>query len=373
MAYFDYAATAPLWPEAKAAMQEAYEIVGNPSASHAWGRKARALVEDAREEIAGYLGAKPREVIFTSGATEADILVTSILVENRPNRPKLLRSTIEHPAIAKAKLPTIELPVTPDGIIDETALVQLLNKPDFANQIGLASIMMANNETGVLQPISKLAEIFSKHDIWFHTDAVQGIAPVGFDFAATEIFAASISGHKIGGPVGIGALLLRETPKLTAPFWGGGQERELRSGTIAMPLILGFAAALRMTEKTRAEVNSQLVPAIQEFEQILQSLENVRINGIEAERHGRTVSVTIADLQLEELSFLLDNAGIYCATGSACHAGVVQSSPVLLAMGRSDNEALALRFSFGAMNTVAEIKELTETLVGIINRLRGGL
>lgn len=373
MGYFDYAATAPLWPEAKAAMADAYELIGNPSASHSEGRKARALVEDAREEIAGYLGAKPREVIFTSGATEADILVTSMLAENRPNRPKLMRSTIEHPAIAKAKLPTIELPVTPAGIVDETALAQLLNKPGLANQIGLASIMMANNETGVLQPISKLAEIFSKHDIWFHTDAVQGIAPVGFDFAAAEIFAASISAHKIGGPVGIGALLLRETPKLTAPFWGGGQEREFRSGTIAMPLILGFAAALRMTEKTRSEVNARLFPAIQEFERTLQGLENVRINGVETQRHGRTVSVTIADLEIEELIFLLDSVGICCATGSACHAGVVQPSPVLLAMGRRDSEALGLRFSFGAMNHATEIVELAKTLVNVINRLRGGL
>ena len=347
--YLDHAATAPLRPAAGRALADALCLVGNPSSLHASGRAARRLLEEARESVAADLGADPPEVVFTSGGTEADNLA---LLGAAGEDGRLLVSAIEHPAVAgvRQRLPgrVDVLGVGADGYLDPAALAGSLVPGTAAGRgTALVSVMWVNNETGAVQPVAELARRCTAAGVLFHTDAVQAVGHLGVAFGEVGADLLSVSAHKVGGPVGIGALLVRRGVALRPPGFGGGQEAGLRSGTVGVALAAGFAAALHEavaelpTETTRLEGLRRV---------LLAGL--LAVPGVEASVAGPVspaiAHVVVAGARADDVLLLLDAAGIDCSTGSACTAGVHQPSEVLLAMGRDAAAAsAALRFSFG--------------------------
>ncbi|HRA75233.1 MAG TPA: cysteine desulfurase family protein [Propionicimonas sp.] len=347
--YLDHAATAPLRPAAARALADALGQVGNPSSLHASGRAARRLLAEARESVAADLGAAPPEVVFTSGGTEADNLA---LLGAAGEDGRLLVSAIEHPAVAgvRQRLPgrVDVLGVGADGYLDPAALAGSLVPGTAAGRgTALVSVMWVNNETGAVQPVAELARRCTAAGVLFHTDAVQAVGHLGVAFGEVGADLLSVSAHKVGGPVGIGALLVRRGVALRPPGFGGGQEAGLRSGTVGVALAAGFAAALHEavaelpTETTRLEGLRRV---------LLAGL--LAVPGVEASVAGPVspaiAHVVVAGARADDVLLLLDAAGIDCSTGSACTAGVHQPSEVLLAMGRDAAAAsAALRFSFG--------------------------
>jgi cysteine desulfurase len=375
--YFDHAATTPMVPEAVEAMSRELTRVGNASSLHASGRAARRVVEESREAIAATLGARPSEVIFTSGGTEADNLAIKGAFWARPDRPGVVTSTIEHHAVhdsvgwlAAAGAQASYVPVDPAGRIDRAALERTVTA-----QTAVASLMWGNNEVGTLQPITDVARIAAERGALSHSDAVQAAGHVRLDFAASGLDLLSISAHKLGGPYGVGALLARREVALTAVLHGGGQEREVRSGTLDVAAIAGFAAAAE-TAAVRLDTESQ---RITELRAVLVGA--VRAAVPEAVVHGPEdpyavlpgiVNVGFPGCSAEAMLLLLDAAGIDCSTGAACSAGVAEPSHVLLAMGISEAEARSsLRFSLGHTSTLADVEALAAALPDAVRRSRG--
>ena len=375
--YLDHAATTPMVPEAVEAMSRELTRVGNASSLHASGRAARRVVEESRESIAACVGARPSEVIFTSGGTEADNLAIKGAFWSRPDRPGVVTSTIEHHAVhdsvgwlAAAGAQACYVPVDPAGRIDRAALEAAVTA-----QTAVASLMWGNNEVGTLQPVADLVGIAAERGALSHSDAVQAAGHIRLDFAASGLDLLSISAHKLGGPYGIGALLARREVALTAVLHGGGQEREVRSGTLDVAAIAGFAAAVetvaaRLGSESRriSDLRAALVAAL-------------RAAVPEAVVHGPNdpdavlpgiVNVGFPDCSAESMLLLLDAAGIDCSTGAACSAGVAQPSHVLLAMGLTEAAARSsLRFSLGHTSTLADIGTLAAALPDAVRRSRG--
>src|SRR4051812_25016 len=261
--YLDHAATTPMLPEAVEAMSARLQIVGNPSSLHAGGRAARRVVEEARESLALAVGARPSEIVFTSGGTEADNLAVKGLFWQRrsesPRRTRILASAVEHHAVMDSALWLAEheaaqvqwLPVDNTGRVrPETLEAALADDPD---SVALVSVMWANNEVGTVQPVARLAEVAHTHGVPIHSDAVQAFGQLPVDFAASDLDAMTVTGHKIGGPLGVGALVLRRTASLPPVLQGGGQERDARSGTLDTPAIAGLAAAAEVAVKRQPE------------------------------------------------------------------------------------------------------------------------
>lgn len=381
--YLDHAATTPLAAEALAALTRELARTGNPSSLHGSGRRARRAVEDARETIAATAGAHPSEVIFTSGGTEADNLAVKGLywsrVAGNPARRRILCSAVEHHAV----MDTVEwlerhegaevawLPVDAEGRIDLAFLeAELAQEPE---NIALVTVMWANNEVGTIQPIRRIVELAHAVSIPVHSDAVQAFGSLPVDFKASGLDAMSISAHKIGGPVGVGALLLGRAVTLTPVQHGGGQERDVRSGTLDTASIAAFAAAAQAAS-AGLEAEAARLSGLRDrlIQGVRERIPEAVLRG--APGSGRlpgNAHFTFPGCEGDSLLFLLDLAGIESSTGSACTAGVPRPSHVLLAMGLDEETARgAQRFSLGHASVAADVDALLAALPDAYARAR---
>ena len=371
--YVDHAATTPMSPAAISAISQQMQQLGNPSSLHSHGRATRKALEDAREVIAQQVECLPSEVIFTASGTEANNIALKGLFWNGKKSGKnvIVISAIEHHAIMDPAhwlqthegAEVITVPVNGDGVIDLENLHELVSAR--GNEIAAISIMHSNNETGVLQPIKSVVEIAG--DIPVHTDAVQSFKKVPMSYKDLGVTALTLSAHKIGGPLGIGALILRRAFEIPALLHGGGQEREIRSGTLNAPSIVAFAAAA--TEKYPTGEVLRLRDSF--IAGIKSSINDAYVNGENSERLPGIVNVTFPGTQSDTLLLLLDSAHVSASTGSACSAGVHEASHVLLAMGHNETTAQSsLRFSFGASSTQADVDFVLSVLPDVISRGR---
>jgi cysteine desulfurase len=383
LAYLDHAATTPVYPEVIEAMAAQLAAVGNASALHGSGRAARRVVEESREMIAAAVGSRPSEVVFTSGGTEADNLaVKGFLWARRkadPRRTRILSTSIEHHAVLDPLrwLQTDEgsevelVPVDSAGRLDVDALRASVERDP--GSVALISVMWANNEVGTIQPVDEVVAIAAPHAIPVHSDAVQGLGQLPLDFAASGLDAMTIAGHKIGGPVGVGALLLRREAALVPLLHGGGQERDVRSGTMNAPASAGLAVAAELAVKGQPERAPALAALRDELiARILEAVPDAQLNGPPGDaRLPGNAHLSFPGCEGDSLLMLLDAQGIECSTGSACSAGVPQASHVLLAMGRE--EAIArgsLRFSLGHTSTRNDVERVVEAIGPAVQRAR---
>ena len=382
MAYLDHAATTPMLPEAIGAYIAASGAVGNASSLHGPGRHARRRVEEARERIAAGLGARPSEVIFTAGGTESDNLaVKGIFWARRaadPARVRILASAVEHHAVLDAVLwlerheaaAVSWLPVDGLGRVEVSALAELLDR--YGDEVALVTAMWANNEVGTVQPVAEIAALAATWGVPYHTDAVQAVGQVPVDFAASGAAALTVSGHKLGGPVGVGALLLGRDVACVPVLHGGGQERDVRSGTLDVPGIVAFATAVEAGVKGQPEHAVRLAALRDELvARVLAAVPDAVLNGDPTDRLPGNAHFSFPGCEGDALLLLLDAAGIACSTGSACSAGVAQPSHVLLAIGADEDRARSsLRFTFGYSSTSSDIDELVAALPGAVERAR---
>jgi cysteine desulfurase len=383
LAYLDHAATTPVYPEVIEAMAAQLAAVGNASALHGSGRAARRVVEESREMIAAAVGSRPSEVVFTSGGTEADNLaVKGFLWARRkadPRRTRILSTSIEHHAVLDPLrwLQTDEgsevelVPVDSAGRLDVDALRASVERDP--GSVALISVMWANNEVGTIQPVDEVVAIAAPHAIPVHSDAVQGLGQLPLDFAASGLDAMTIAGHKIGGPVGVGALLLRREAALVPLLHGGGQERDVRSGTMNAPASAGLAVAAELAVKGQPERAPALAALRDELiARVLEAVPDAQLNGPPGDaRLPGNAHLSFPGCEGDSLLMLLDAQGIECSTGSACSAGVPQASHVLLAMGRE--EAIArgsLRFSLGHTSTRNDVERVVEAIGPAVQRAR---
>lgn len=366
--YLDHNATTPTRPEVWDAMRPAWEVVGNPSSAHHAGRKARRFLEDARERVAALIGAGADEVIFTSGATEANNLALFGLVGERGH---LLASPIEHPCVVEPmKQLAIRgfdvewLPVTPRGHVEQRAIIDCV-RPDTR----LASLMLANHETGAIQPVRHVAKTLPKH-VLLHCDAAQALGKILVNFRELSATALTASGHKFGGPKGVGVLVLKRGTVLRPLTFGGHQQQGRRPGTEPVALAVGFAAALELAvrelDANRAKLGGMRARFLQRLEG-LSLIVNSPDDGLPT-----TLNVSFPGCRSDVLLMALDLAGIACSTGSACSSGSLLPSPVLQAMGVPD-EVLrsAIRFSFGPSLTEADIDEAGNRVATCVRQILG--
>lgn len=380
--YLDHAATTDVLPAAIDAMVEQMRAGGNPSSLHALGRDARATVEYARERIARAIGADPAEVIFTSGGTEADNLAVKGIYwkrrEEDPQRTRILVSSIEHHAVEdtcewleKAEGAHVEwIPVDERGRVDPQTVRELIEKNP--EDVALVTVMWANNEVGTVQPIPEIAAIAAEYGIPMHSDAVQAFGAVPIDFHASGTTTLAISGHKIGGPMGIGALVATRAVQMTPVLHGGGQERSVRSGTIDAPAIAGFAEAAVHAVEHLPEESARIAALRNELVAAVGALiPQAHLSGedpLTEEYPGQkrlpgNAHFTFENAEGDTLLFLLDMQGISSSTGSACNAGVTRPSHVLIAMGMDEDTARsAQRFTLGHSSTGADIARLIAAL-----------
>ncbi len=382
MAYLDHAATTPMLAEAVEAYVAATATVGNASSLHASGRSARRRVEEAREQVAASLGARPSEVIFTAGGTESDNLaVKGVFWARRgadARRTRVVASAVEHHAVldAVAWLAEAEgaevtwLPVDELGRVSVEALREELEQ--HANEVALVTVMWANNEVGTIQPVAELAAVAAAHGVPFHTDAIQAVGQVGVDFAGTGASALTVTGHKLGGPAGVGALLLARDVAATPILHGGGQERDIRSGTLDVAGISAFAVAVELAVKRQPELAARVKGLRDDLvTRVREAVPDAVVNGDPQLRLPGNAHFTFPGCEGDALLLLLDAAGIACSTGSACSAGIAQPSHVLLAMGADDGLARStLRFTLGHTSTAADVDELIAALPAAVERAR---
>ena len=380
--YLDNAATTAVLPEVIDVMTRELSQTGNPSSLHTHGRQARKDVEIAREQIADALHCRANEVIFTAGGTEANNLAIKGLVwyaqQLDPKKRIVIVSSIEHHAVldpalwleASKQATLILAPVDELGRIDLVKLESLILQHE--DEIALVSVMWANNEVGTIQPIEEIAHLVSEHGILFHTDAVQAVGSLPVRFDAYPIDAMTISGHKLGGPMGIGALILKRELKAIPIIHGGGQEREIRSGTLPTHLIAGLGTAIESAVKNQAEYAKRVSEIRDEFIKGVEAhVEGAKLMGDRTSRLPGNAHFCFEGAEGDALLMLLDAAGVSCSTGSACTAGIAQPSHVLLAMGLREGEAIgALRFSFGRQSTIEEAQTVVDLLPEIVARAR---
>ncbi|WP_128801867.1 MULTISPECIES: cysteine desulfurase family protein [unclassified Streptomyces] len=382
MAYLDHAATTPMLPEAVEAMTAQLSVTGNASSLHASGRQARRTVEEARETLAEALGARPSEVVLTSGGTEADNLAVKGLYWSRrtadPARTRVLASPVEHHAVLDAvdwlgehEGATVEyLPVDPYGRVrPETLREAIARNP---GDVALATVMWANNEIGTVMPVRELADVAQEFGIPLHADAVQALGQVPVDFAASGLAAMTVSGHKIGGPYGIGALVLGREHTPVPVLHGGGQERHVRSGTLDVPAVASFAVAARLAVEQREWFATE-IGALRDSltEAVLAAVPDAILGGDPVDRLPANAHFTFPGCEGDSLLLLLDAQGIECSTGSACTAGVAQPSHVLLATGTDPDLARGtLRFSLGHTSTQADVEAVAKAIGPAVERAR---
>lgn len=381
-AYLDHAATTPMHPVAIEAMTAVLAGGGNASSLHTSGRAARRRMEEARESLAQQLGARPSEVIFTAGGTESDNLaVKGIFWARRDGgdgRRRIVTSPVEHHAVLDAVEWLVEhegaevtwLSVDSAGAVSPAALREILETHD---DVALVSVMWANNEVGTIQPIAELAAIAAEFDVPMHSDAIQAIGAVPVDFAASGLSAMSVAAHKFGGPTGVGALLLRRDVACVPLLHGGGQERDVRSGTPDVAGVVAMAAAARVAVEGLDGYRARITALRDRLvDGVLSGIEDVVLNGgTGADRLPGNAHFTFRGCEGDALLMLLDAKGVECSTGSACTAGVAQPSHVLIAMGAAPASARgSLRFSLGHTSSDADIDAALAVLPAAVERAR---
>jgi cysteine desulfurase len=389
MTYLDHAATTPLLPAALAAMTEQLARVGNASSLHASGREARRVAEQSRERIAEVLGARPSEVLFTGGGTEGDNLAVKGLFWARRTADARRRRIVVSPAEHHAVLDSVEwlekhdaaevtwLRVDPTGRISPEALADALGD---GRDVAVASVMWGNNEIGAVSDLAALAEVAHAVGVPLHTDAVQAVGQLPVDFGASGVDALTLTGHKLGGPMGAGVLLLRRDAECTPLLHGGGQERDVRSGTLDVAAIVGLAVATVTSVGEQAERTPRLAALRNRLVAgVVEQVPDADLNGpplddVVAGGPGRlpgNAHLSFPGAEGDALLMLLDARGIECSTGSACSAGVARPSHVLLAAGADAARARSsLRFSLGHTSTDADVDALLEVIAPVVERAR---
>ncbi len=376
--YLDYNATTPTDPRVLESMTPYMrESFGNPSSIHSYGSRAKAALDQSRERVAHLLSAKPKEIVFTSGGSESNnsaIIGTAYALKDKGNH--LITTGVEHASILETFrfLGNHGFKVTLLGV-DEHGLIDLDElRESITDETILVSVMLANNETGVVMPIDEIAATVKEKGVVFHTDAVQGFGKTDIHLDDMSVDMLSISSHKIYGPKGVGATWIRNGLRIDPLIHGGGQERGRRSGTENVPAIVGFGKACEIIKE---EVSSQKVEAnVKEFRDklfrgILEKIDGVTLNGHPERRLTNTLNLSIEDVEGESLVMCLDLEGIAVSTGSACSEGNVDPSHVLLAMGLSKKQATSsIRFSFGRFNEERDVDSVLEVLPGIVGRIR---
>ncbi len=386
MAYLDHAATTPMRPEAVDRMAELLGQVGNASSLHAAGRRARRIVEESREAVAAAIGARPSEIVFTSGGTESDNLAIKGLYWARHNadarRRRILVSAVEHhavldPAIWIADHAGGELVVLPVDSLGRTAPDALRAAIEAApDEVAVASAMWANNEVGTVASVAELADVAAEYGVPLHTDAVQAVGSLPVDYAASGAAALTLTGHKLGGPVGVGALVLGRDVECAPLLHGGGQERDVRSGTLDVPAIAAFAVAVELAVKEQAQRAEFLIGLRDDLiRRVREVVPDAQLNGDPAggseHRLPGNAHFSFPGCEGDALLMLLDAQGIECSTGSACSAGVARPSHVLLAMGQDEDRAKSsLRFSLGHSSTAADVDALIAAIGPAVERAR---
>ncbi|MCB2107391.1 MAG: cysteine desulfurase [Rhodobacteraceae bacterium] len=358
--YLDYNATAPLLDKVKAAMSRALELYGNPSSVHRAGREARAAIEDAREAVAAAVGARPADVIWTSGGTEANALALSGLVPGAP----VWTSAIEHPSVGALSDPSRTFPVTSDGYVDLTALETAVAalEPPF-----IVSLMLVNNETGVVQPVQDAARIVKARGGTVHCDTVQALGRLPIDMGELGVDAVSVSAHKLGGPKGVGALVLAPSVKISPLIRGGGQERGRRGGTENTIGIVGFGAAVNEIGRLIAD-QPRIANLRDDLERwIVANMPAAMMHGRGAARVANTACVSVAGCSSETQLIALDLAGVAVSSGSACSSGKVADSHVLKAMGiGAEHRKGALRISLGHATSERDLEKLQSAWLPVV-------
>ncbi|MCP9944499.1 cysteine desulfurase [Streptomyces somaliensis] len=382
MAYLDHAATTPMLPEAIEAMTAQLTATGNASSLHAAGRRARRTVEEAREALAEALGARPSEVVLTAGGTEADNLAVKGLYWSRrdadPRRVRVLTTPVEHHAVLDAvhwlgehEGAAVEyLPVDRYGRVHPDALREALARDP--GSVALVTAMWANNEIGTIMPVAELASVAGEFDVPMHSDAVQAVGQVPVGFADSGLAAMTVSGHKIGGPYGVGALLLGRAHRPVPVLHGGGQERHVRSGTLDVPAVAAFAVAARIATERRERfarevgaLRDELVAAVRA------AVPDAVLGGDPEDRLPANAHFSFPGCEGDSLLLLLDAQGIECSTGSACTAGVAQPSHVVLATGTAPDLARGtLRFTLGHTSTRADVEAVARAIGPAVERAR---
>ncbi|OLC06728.1 MAG: hypothetical protein AUH72_09030 [Acidobacteria bacterium 13_1_40CM_4_65_8] len=379
--YLDNAATTPVRPEVLEAMLPylGKEAFGNPSSAHRFGRAARAGIEEAKRAVATAVGAEPNQVVFTSGGTEADnlaIIGAALAARDRDGGGpfRVAVSAAEHKAVLAAAHAVkhlggeeIVLPVTASGVVDSAALEAAL-----ARGVAVVSVMWVNNEVGTVQPVAQLATRCCDSGVLFHSDAVQAFGKVPVSLRDVNCTLLTISGHKIGAPKGIGALIVRDRKAVEAIIHGGGQQFGIRPGTENVPGIIGLGTAARLAVDEQQALAARLRELRDELERrVLAIVPDAVINGWQAERAPHITNVSIPSTDSEALLMHLDLAGIACSSGSACSTGSVEPSHVLTAMGLPRELGVAaLRFSFGKDSTMEDVDAVTAALPRVVEKVR---
>ena len=389
--YLDHNATTPIEPCVVEAMAAAWKDIGaNPASQHAAGRKARRVLEECREGILTLLGGKTSgmeadRLIFTSGGTEANNLVLLGMAgqgregERGRGGEGAIISAIEHPSIsgaadelARRGTPVVKLPVTHDGVVDVAALQSQVPNPKSQILPRLVSIMLANNETGVIQPIKKLAAICREHNVPIHTDAVQAVGKIPVSFQDLGVDAMTVAPHKFHGPLGIGALIIRHDLKLQPLLFGGFQQSALRPGTECVALAVGFFTALKLAHDEMQQRHQRMTALREQLEVLLlHGAPDAVVIGARAPRLPTTTNISFPGINRQALVMALDFAGIACSTGSACASGSSEPSPVLLAM-RLEKSLVegSIRLSLGAFTTAAEVARAASRILNAVKNLR---
>ncbi len=373
--YLDNNATTQVAEEVLDAMLPYFrDLYGNPSSMHTFGGQVGRRIREAREQAAALIGAQPEEIIFTSCGTESDNAAIRSALAAHPDRRHILTSRVEHPAVkslcahlSRQGYRITELPVDKDGILDMAQYERALT-PDTA----IVSLMWANNETGVLFPVEKAAELATERGILFHTDAVQAVGKIPINMRANAIDMLSISGHKLHAPKGIGILYVRKGTKFSPFLIGGHQEKERRGGTENTPSIIGLGKACELAARNMETENKMVMLLRDKLEaEILSRIPNSRVNGTSLHRLPNTTNISFEFVEGEAILLLMDDYGICASSGSACTSGSLQPSHVLRAMGVPFTMAHgSIRFSLSIYNTEEEIDFVIEKLPSIIERLR---
>jgi cysteine desulfurase len=382
MVYLDHAATTPMHPAAIEAMTAVLGAVGNASSLHTSGRAARRRIEESRELIADKLGARPSEVIFTAGGTESDNLAVKGIYWARrdadPTRRRIVTTQVEHHAVLDTVAWLVKhegaqvswLPTAADGSVSAAALRELLESHD---DVALVSVMWANNEVGTIMPTPELAAVAAEFGVPMHSDAVQAVGQLPVGFAASGLSAMSVAAHKFGGPPAVGALLLRRDVTCVPLLHGGGQERDIRSGTPDVAGAVGMATAAQIAVDG-IEVNSARLRSLRDrlVDGVLAEIDDVQLNGArDPLRLPGNAHFTFRGCEGDALLMLLDANGIECSTGSACTAGVAQPSHVLVAMGADPATARgSLRLSLGHNSVDTDVDAVLQVLPGAVARAR---
>lgn len=370
--YFDHNGTTALDARVLQAMLPYLsEQHGNATSRHGFGRGARHAIEQAREQVADAVGAHPTQVVFTGGGTEADNLAICGIAANQPGS-QIAISAIEHPAVIRAAFSmrarghrAAVVAVDQNGLIEKNNLNTILEKPT-----SVLSVMLANNETGVIQDIANVAEIAKRHGAYMHTDAVQALGKIKLDFASLNVHAMSLSAHKINGPQGAGALILDKRVDIQPVLHGGGQEKGLRSGTENVAAIVGFGAACTLIKQELVQRTGMVRQLRDRLEAGLKSL-GAEIFGSKVERIPNTSFLAFPEIEGETLVMALDRKGFAVASGSACSSDSTEPSHVLIAMGIEPDLARgAVRVSFGSGNTPEQLEAFLTVLENELGRLR---